>query len=358
MDAFVATLDDEQRNVVEKTLLMCFDNGQPVTYLGIFKHQGSYYAKYGSTNRIHERTYENRRDYKDFTLVYVQYHEENRELESKFGNHKLIQPSRKIMEILGKNHNEIISIDKEITIDYCIKVMRDLRYIQIKDFEQQTEDTKILEMKLKNAEIKLHIDAEIKKRKLKMNSEIQTKKLEIQTKKLEMDAEIRMKNAELKLNMETELRLKKLELEAEIKLKQLHAQEEIKMQKEGRKKEETKIGSIELNGNQGHFLEFFSLHARFARGKVIGVSVVKEYFDKWMGFPTGKLNSQIIREAAQQVNSQFRIEECMVCKHCLQYHIAKPKCCNRYNRVQRTRRLVVINMQLNDVLHRGTNVHV
>ena len=181
-------LSQVQREFMEKVFLLSFQNGQSVTYLGCFEYNGKCYVKYGSSNKIHTRTNQNKRYYPGFTLIFVQAHDETRKLDHEFGSHDLIIPHRRVIPILGQGHTKIIMIDSDFSIDDCIHVMRSLKSRDMENTDDDDDESKDLETMKK-----------------------------VQLKKLEVDANIKLKY----LQREHEIKLKNLELDAEIKRKKL-----------------------------------------------------------------------------------------------------------------------------------------
>lgn len=178
-DYHVMTVVSEKQqallNEKEKTLLQCYSEGESVTYLGQI---GESLIKYGYTDIIRRRTGEHKRDYGQFSLLYVCPSIRNREVERQFENHPLIQKHRTTVERSGVIRKEVIELSKQLSLERCVQIMKELA--QKVSENQHTEKMKELE----NQETTRQFENQEKK----WVHEIEMKKLRIEEMRLQIEA--------------------------------------------------------------------------------------------------------------------------------------------------------------------------
>jgi hypothetical protein len=85
--------------------------------------------------------------------------------------------------------------------------------------------------------------------------------------------------------------------------------------------------------------KFLSENTRFKSGNVLFMELVKERFSDWLQKNVRSLDNGTFG----QVNSNYLVETKKVCKHCTRE--AKKGCCDKYNHKDRTKRILVKNLE-------------
>jgi hypothetical protein len=101
-----------------------------------------------------------------------------------------------------------------------------------------------------------------------------------------------------------------------------------------------KTQQLELRCDRNPLFRYLTEYATFKEGASTPLSTIRDRFSTWIGKDVKKLENGTFF----QVNKEFSVEVRMICKTCLKDH--KVGCCEDYDRLGRTSKQVVRNLEL------------
>jgi hypothetical protein len=114
-------------------------------------------------------------------------------------------------------------------------------------------------------------------------------------------------------------------------------EEEVEAESPDRKEGEVSLSQPEQPKD---FFRYLTEYATFKEGASTPLSTIRDRFSTWIGKDVKKLENGTFF----QVNKEFSVEVRMICKTCLKDH--KVGCCEDYDRLGRTSKQVVRNLEL------------